>query len=627
MCDKKLIVRTFESFLKKEIEPEDVSKDEPVLPNELMSLIAFHSPDLQTFYKLVTTHRVFGITETEKVTLIDRFVKPFEKEKQKNTKRCTVYGQILPNGLKHGRIQKVSEKGDIVCEYTCVAGKKEGRYVKWFEDQKNKNGERVIKTERFYSQGKPDGTWTEWYGENVKRRTETFNKGEKVNVYIWYFNGAPCMRKNYVNGKKDGEWTTLYDNGVLHQKRFYVQGKRDGLTETYLENGWIIKKGYHKEGKKDGLWRDYNDNRTKSQVRRYVNGKKHGVCKTWYDNGILSTMTHYSNGLMDGKRKEWTLHGKLRLVEHYVKGVKSGKWKKLTREKILKGCTKPEKQLVAFQKPVHETTREKLLYHNLVSYNGDPIVWFMKSAHGHLHSHVIKTMVQKLNSGFYYGSLFWDTDVKNIFRNVMNLISFMPQHDQVPIRKRRKEKLKKKVSEMFKNEAIRIYEIRYMAIVSSVNNIPSKIPPSNAVPRYYCLKGAKPNSLLSAVLYAYSDSYKTLKSNKVGRFMELFCDRLSEFSEGKISKDHSFDIDTCTYIEQMLGVNIIILGSLSNTLEDVMPTWNKIFRGSKTIVLFYSNNTKRYYPLISKKNGLIVDMEKLESNKGMMKAIMKIYRM
>jgi hypothetical protein len=128
---------------------------------------------------------------------------------------------------------------------------------------------------------------------------------------------------------------------------------------------------------------------------------------------------------------------------------------------------------------------------------------------------------------------------------------------------------------------------------------------------------------LSAVLCAYSDSYKNLKSDKVDRFMELFCDRLSKFSKRKISQE-KFDTRFCMYLERMLGVNIIIM-------DDSCPKFGneRHFSGgcSKAIVLFYNRSTKRYHPLISKKQTMIVDMPKVRNKDEMLKAVMKIYRM
>ena len=41
------------------------------------------------------------------------------------------------------------------------------------------------------------------------------------------------------DGKKEGLWVKIYDNGVVQEERNYVNGVREGVYKSYYMNGEI----------------------------------------------------------------------------------------------------------------------------------------------------------------------------------------------------------------------------------------------------------------------------------------------------------------------------------------------------------------------------------------------------
>ena len=51
------------------------------------------------------------------------------------------------------------------------------------------------------------------------------------------------------NGKKDGLWTSWYENGQKESEETFKDGKRDGLGTWWYENGQKFSEGTYKDGK------------------------------------------------------------------------------------------------------------------------------------------------------------------------------------------------------------------------------------------------------------------------------------------------------------------------------------------------------------------------------------------
>ena len=79
-----------------------------------------------------------------------------------------------------------------------------------------------------YKDGKRDGKWTSWYEDGLK-----------------------LSEGNYKDGMKDGKWTSWYENGLKWTDRNYKDGKRDGKSSEWFANGQIKTEENYKDGKED----------------------------------------------------------------------------------------------------------------------------------------------------------------------------------------------------------------------------------------------------------------------------------------------------------------------------------------------------------------------------------------
>src|ERR1041384_6587613 len=79
-------------------------------------------------------------------------------------------------------------------------------------------------------------------------------------------------KSGFVNGKKEGESDTWFENGTLQSKRFYFNGEKDGTHYGWYENG------------------------AKRFEYNFENGLNTGLHSEWYLNGYLAKKTTYKNG-------------------------------------------------------------------------------------------------------------------------------------------------------------------------------------------------------------------------------------------------------------------------------------------------------------------------------------------
>ena len=68
--------------------------------------------------------------------------------------------------------------------------------------------------------------------------------------------GEKEFEGSYKDGKKDGLWTTWYENGQKNSERTYKDNKRDGLWTEWYENGQKKSEGTWKNGKFNKMIRE-----------------------------------------------------------------------------------------------------------------------------------------------------------------------------------------------------------------------------------------------------------------------------------------------------------------------------------------------------------------------------------
>ena len=66
---------------------------------------------------------------------------------------------------------------------------------------------------------------------------------------LWEFfdvNGYYSFKGNYLNGLKNGQWTSYYPNRKIKVIQFYKKGLKEGMAFFYDEEGGLIEKAVFK---------------------------------------------------------------------------------------------------------------------------------------------------------------------------------------------------------------------------------------------------------------------------------------------------------------------------------------------------------------------------------------------
>ncbi|MBE8723781.1 toxin-antitoxin system YwqK family antitoxin [Flavobacterium hungaricum] len=280
----------------------------------------------------------------------------------------------------NGKFIRYNEAGDITENYVCVNDKIEGNYVEYYDGKTiksetvYKNGliegtyksyypNKTLKRENIYNAGKIVKMVD--YAENGKKKYETYyNDKEEMESYDCFdndgnkyfvekykggelksalqftvanpkgseislnkkgfevknFDGSEKIKGDFVKGKKTGEWTYLYDSGILRLKESYTNGKTNGIVTNYKSNGTISSINYESNDLLNGLYEVYTDNKL-SQVYNYENGDQNGPFKTYYSDGALNTEGYLTNNELSNNKITYRQDGKILRIESYIENV------------------------------------------------------------------------------------------------------------------------------------------------------------------------------------------------------------------------------------------------------------------------------------------------------------------
>ena len=78
----------------------------------------------------------------------------------------------------------------------------------------------------------------------------------------------------------------------------------------------------YKDGKRDGKWTSWYEDGLKLSEKNYKDGKQDGKSITWYVNGVKWIDSNYKDGKQDGKSTEWFVNGQIKTEENYKDGMK-----------------------------------------------------------------------------------------------------------------------------------------------------------------------------------------------------------------------------------------------------------------------------------------------------------------
>lgn len=154
-----------------------------------------------------------------------------------------------------------------------------------------------------------------------------------------------------ANGKKQGKWQRLYEDGKVRYtgqfkddvpvglfKYFYPKGQlqatinhfdngKRAAAHMYHPNGEYKAVGLYREEQKDSLWKYFDDQGALISEAFYKNGELNGVVKDYYINGQLLQELGYKAGVKDGAWTKYYADGKVRQSATYVDGKLDGDFK------------------------------------------------------------------------------------------------------------------------------------------------------------------------------------------------------------------------------------------------------------------------------------------------------------
>lgn len=279
-----------------------------------------------------------------------------------------------------GKFIRYNEVGDITENYVCVNDKIEGNYTEYFDGKTikseavYKNGliegsyksyypNKTLKRESIYNAGKIVKTVD--YAENGKKKYDTYyNDKEEMESYDCFdndgnkyfvekykagelktsfqytaanpkgseislnkkgfevrnFDGSERIKGNFEKGKKTGEWTYLYDSGIVRLKESYTNGKTNGITTNYKSNGTLSSINYESNDVLNGLYELYSYDNL-SQVYNYENGNQNGPFKTFYSDGTLNSEGFLVNNEVGYDKITYRQNGKILRIETYIDNI------------------------------------------------------------------------------------------------------------------------------------------------------------------------------------------------------------------------------------------------------------------------------------------------------------------
>ncbi|MEM9855929.1 MAG: hypothetical protein AAF843_01155 [Bacteroidota bacterium] len=140
-----------------------------------------------------------------------------------------------------------------------------------------------------------------------------------IKVTIERSPGIPSEQGDYLEGQKQGSWTTYHNNELVKSVTTYLRGVKQGVSVTIDDRGQLLTKAYYNNGQYDGEYLAYK--RTKVVERRFYNkGKLEGTLKKYYDSGNIMEESIYQNGKLNGIAKWYDQEGNVTLEYEYQDG-------------------------------------------------------------------------------------------------------------------------------------------------------------------------------------------------------------------------------------------------------------------------------------------------------------------
>ena len=223
----------------------------------------------------------------------------------------------IKDGKREGRTLAWEDDGTKTFEATYKDGALDG-YFELSEDYSGSeegwpnfdefDGLGVVRVIGTIKDGKKDGKWTSYYENEQKAEEMRFKDDTRDGACsMWYENGQKAVEGGFKNGNIHGTFTFWNEDGEQAGEGHYKDG--DGSFTRSYPNGQKSAQGSYKDSNPDGAFTAWHENGQKFVEGTYKEGKKDGLWTEWYENGQKQVEGTYKVHKKDGLHTLWHENG------------------------------------------------------------------------------------------------------------------------------------------------------------------------------------------------------------------------------------------------------------------------------------------------------------------------------
>lgn len=227
----------------------------------------------------------------------------------------------------NGYVKTYFSTGRIKESYTFKNGLRNGSFI-----ENLASGKPSISGE--FLDGKKDGDWTFYFPDgSIEKSTHYRNDSLDGEYHVFYENGKYQTKGQYVNGAKTGEWSWYINNGdQLDMKGSFINNMQDGDWEYFYSSGELSYKAQYAKNQKSGEWSYFYKGGQPYRKGVFNEDEKSGLWQTWYEDGTVLMEGNYSTGKEEGLWKNYWENGKLKNQSFFKDGELNGAWHSYTLE-------------------------------------------------------------------------------------------------------------------------------------------------------------------------------------------------------------------------------------------------------------------------------------------------------
>lgn len=276
-------------------------------------------------------------------------------------------------------IRQVQALAEYTLEHKMGDGFFETTYIPWIKNlmeqqqfegfsyymllsMENKLGKQLTSQKKKITDFNDNYILNEFWSYYAKRKLDHFGNTQEVIVSLK--NGKPYLIGVQKEGKKEGKYKYLNEDGNLNgelnfkndaleglqkyydekgnltEEKSFINNKLDGTRTAYFSNGSFSVKENYKDDHLEGISTSYYPNGGKQCEINFTNGERNGKFICLHENGIQKSSIDYTNGKINGAYLSYNEVGDLIESSTYVNGLIEGDYHEYYDGKVLKSESK-----------------------------------------------------------------------------------------------------------------------------------------------------------------------------------------------------------------------------------------------------------------------------------------------